>query len=61
MESSSLGEIINDAFWKEATNQEKRRLCELLVRRVVLYVDKVELEINAEGIRAFKEQIDHEN
>lgn len=61
IEGSLLTEFITDEFWQEATTQEKRRICELLIQRVVLYEDKVELEIKAEGIRAFKEQIDHEN
>ena len=45
----------------EASNGEKRRLAELLLAGAKLYKDRMELEIKAEGIRAFKEQIDNEN
>lgn len=61
IEAARLEEFISPDFWREATNPEKRKICELLVHRVTLFVDKVELEIKAEGIRAIKEQIDHES
>ena len=40
---------------------EKHRLAELLIERIRLYEDRMELELKAEGIKAFKEEIDHEN
>ncbi len=51
---------VNANFWQEATSAEKHRIAELLVARVMLFTDKLELELKTEGIRAFKEQIDNE-
>ena len=47
-------------FWQEATNGERRRLVELLVASVHLYVDRVEIEIRTEGVQSIMEEIEHE-
>jgi len=57
----ALSEALSKNFLNEATSQEKRRLAELLIASVKLFDDKLELEIKAEGIKAFKEELDHEN
>ena len=61
IDGAQMSDAMNGNFLDEASNGEKRRLAELLLAGVKLYKDKMELEIKAEGIRAFKEQIDNEN
>ena len=45
----------------EATNPERRRLAELLVERVTLFQDRMELEIKAGGLKTLKEQVENES
>jgi len=59
--SAALSEAISNNFLNEATSQEKRRLAELMIASVKLFEDKLELEIKAEGIKAFQEELEHEN
>ena len=54
--------LVNHASpWEEATNDERRRVAEMLVERVTLHPDRLELEVKSGGVTAFKEQIDNEN
>jgi len=59
--SAALSEALSNNFLNEATSQEKRRLAELMIASVKLFEDKLELEIKAEGIKAFQEELEHEN
>ena len=59
--SSALSEALSNNFFNEATSQEKRRLAELMIASVKLFENKLELEIKAEGIKAFQEELEHEN
>ena len=61
IDAHGLADVLGRPFWHEATSVEKHRLAELLIERIRLYEDKMDLELKAEGIRAFKEEIDHEN
>jgi site-specific DNA recombinase len=61
IDAGGLADVLGRPFWNEATSVEKHRLVELLVERIRLYEDKMDLELKAEGIMAFKEEIDHEN
>ncbi len=61
IDGGQLSDAMNGNFLDEASNGEKRRLAELLLAGVKLYEDRMELEIKAEGISAFKEQLDNEN
>ena len=59
-EVPQIADAIGQDFWNEATLVERRNIAEFLVAKVTLYVDRFELEIKADGISAFKDQIDHE-
>jgi len=61
IDARGLADALGPPFWREATSVEKHRLAELLIERIRLYEDRMELELKAEGIKAFKEEIDHEN
>jgi len=61
IDTHGLADALGPPFWQEATSVEKHRLAELLIERIRLYEDRMELELKAEGIKAFKEEIDHEN
>ncbi len=61
IDGAQMSDAMSGNFLDEASNGEKRRLAELLLAGVKLYKDRMELEIKAEGIRPFKEQIDNEN
>ena len=54
------GTVNLQEFWQEATNGERRRLVELLVASVHLYVDRVEIEIRTEGVQSIMEEFEHE-
>lgn len=60
-EGAALAERIGPRLWEEATNDERRRVAEMLVERVTLHPDRLELEVKSGGVTAFKEQIDNEN
>jgi site-specific DNA recombinase len=60
-DAGGMADALGKPFWAAATSVEKRRLVELLVERIQLHEDRMDLELKAEGIMALKEQIDHEN
>lgn len=60
-DAGGLADALGKPFWAAATSVEKRRLVELLVERIQLHEDRMDMELKAEGIMALKEQIDHEN
>jgi site-specific DNA recombinase len=60
-DAGGMADALGKPFWAAATSVEKRRLVELLVERIQLHEDRMDMELKAEGIMALKEQIDHEN
>ena len=60
-DAGGMADALGKPFWAAATSVEKRRLVELLIERIQLHEDRMDLELKAEGIMALKEQIDHEN
>lgn len=58
---AALIERVGPALQDEATNSERRRIAELLVERVTLFQDRMELEIKAGGLKVLKEQMENEN
>ena len=60
-EAPQIADAIGPDFWDEATRGERRCIAEFMIEKILLYSDRMELEIKAEGISAFKEQIDHES
>jgi len=61
IDAHGLADVLGRSFWNEATSVEKYRLVELLVERIRIYEDKMDLELKTDGIIAFKEEIDNEN
>ena len=55
-----LMQMLNKAFWKEATSVEKSRIVELLVAGITLYEDRMDIEIRTEGLTNAMEEIEHE-
>jgi len=60
-EVPQIVDAVGPDFWDEATLEERRCIAEFMIEKVMLYSDRIELEIKAEGISAFKEQIEHES
>lgn len=57
---ATLVERVGPALLDEATNSERRRLAELMVERVRLFQDRMEIEVKAGGLKALKEQVENE-
>jgi len=60
MPVATLMQMLNKAFWKEATSVEKSRIVELLVAGITLYEDRMDIEIRTEGLTNAMEEIEHE-
>jgi site-specific DNA recombinase len=48
----------DDGFWDEATRPEARRIMELLLAGATLYADRLELEVNVDGIEKLEQEIE---
>lgn len=59
--AQGLAGILGNVLWEEASAVERRRLIELLIDKIKIYEDKLDMEIKADGIMAIKEEIDNEN
>ena len=47
--------MFGEKFWQEATPAEFTRLAQLLLDRVTLFGDHIELDIKSGGMRSIKE------
>jgi site-specific DNA recombinase len=61
VECAALLPAFDGDFWQEATSAERRRMIELLVAEAVLYGDRLELELQCEGIKSIMEEIENES
>ena len=61
VECAALMPAFDSDFWQEATSAERRRMIELLVAEAVLYGDRLELELQCEGIKSIMEEIENES
>jgi len=59
--ASKLSRVFGGEFWEHITSSEKQRLCELLLERVVLHEDRMEIEIRTNGFTAAMEEIENED
>lgn len=49
---------LDSGFWEEATRPEARRIMELLLAGATLHPDRLELEVNIDGIEQLEKEIE---
>lgn len=52
--------FFQERFWTEISPGEYNRLIQLLVEKVVIWTDKVEVEMKTGGLRSLMEALNHD-
>lgn len=60
MPEATVMQMLDSSFWKNATEDERSKMVELLVSGVTLYEDKMDIEIRTEGFTSAMEEIENE-
>ena len=59
MSPGAVSRMFGEGFWNAATNQEKHRLCELLLKRVTLFENRLDMEIKCDGVSTAMEELNN--
>lgn len=54
---SEISRLFQEAFWKEISPGEMNRLVQLLIERVVIYEDKLSVELKSSGVKSLIEEV----